>query len=79
MPFQRLDAARGGSGHSGLGLAIANRVAQAHGGGLERLESTGGDFGIALCGGSVGVSRIWSQVGGSSVADRSFARRTVQE
>lgn len=50
MPFQRLDAARGGSGHSGLGLAIAKRVAIAHGGGLERLESDGDGFGIALWG-----------------------------
>ncbi|MEX1315815.1 MAG: sensor histidine kinase, partial [Synechococcaceae cyanobacterium] len=58
MPFQRLDAARGGSGHSGLGLAIAARVAMAHGGGLERLEDApsgqgqgrGGCFGIALWG-----------------------------
>ena len=60
MPFQRLDAARGGSGHCGLGLAIAARVAAAHGGGLERLESDGSGngpspafgfrFGIALWG-----------------------------
>lgn len=53
MPFQRLDAARGGSGHSGLGLAIAARVARAHGGRLERLEGTGAAgpcFGIALSG-----------------------------
>ncbi len=49
MPFQRLDAARGGSGHSGLGLAIAARVAAAHGGRLERLEAPGA-FGIALVG-----------------------------
>ena len=47
MPFQRLDAARGGSGHSGLGLAIAARVARAHGGDLARLERDG-VFGIAL-------------------------------
>jgi two-component system osmolarity sensor histidine kinase EnvZ len=45
MPFQRLDAARGGCGHCGLGLAIAARVAAAHGGGLERLESDGSGYG----------------------------------
>ncbi|MFM7314495.1 MAG: ATP-binding protein [Cyanobium sp.] len=55
MPFQRLDAARGGRGHCGLGLAIAARVGRAHGGGLERLESDPGTvgrpgFGIALWG-----------------------------
>ena len=60
MPFQRLDAARRGSGHCGLGLAIAARVARAHGGGLERLERPG-HFGIALWGRSC---RIWSQLGG---------------
>jgi two-component system osmolarity sensor histidine kinase EnvZ len=52
MPFQRLDAARGGSGHCGLGLAIAARVAAAHGGWLERMESNGPEFrfGIAFWG-----------------------------
>ncbi|MCU0529178.1 MAG: ATP-binding protein [Cyanobium sp. Prado107] len=33
-PFRRLDPARGGSGHCGLGLAIAERVALAHHGSL---------------------------------------------
>jgi len=56
MPFERLDAARSGNGHCGLGLAIAARVAAAHGGWLERLEADGfgeapgARFGIALWG-----------------------------
>ena len=57
MPFQRLDAARGGGGHCGLGLAIAVRVARSHGGHLERLEADGDSawrFGIALHGRSQG-------------------------
>jgi two-component system osmolarity sensor histidine kinase EnvZ len=47
MPFQRLDRARGGSGHCGLGLAIAARVAASHGGGLSRLQSERG-FAVVL-------------------------------
>ena len=51
-PFQRLDAARGGEGHCGLGLAIAERVARQHGGGLRRLTGEGG-FGVELTGRSL--------------------------
>ena len=49
QPFQRLDPARGDPGHCGLGLAIAERVALEHGGGLARLEGPQG-FAIALRG-----------------------------
>ena len=51
-PFQRLDVARGGQGHCGLGLAIADRIARLHGGALRRLEG-GGGFGVALTGRSL--------------------------
>ena len=52
QPFQRLDQARGGSGHCGLGLAIAARVAAAHGGGLSILRAAGG-FAVVLRGRSL--------------------------
>jgi len=54
QPFQRLDPARSGVGHSGLGLAIAERVAQAHGGSLERLAPPQGGFAVVLRGRSLG-------------------------
>jgi len=53
QPFQRLDPARSGVGHSGLGLAIADRVAQAHGGRLERLAPPQGGFAVVLRGRSL--------------------------
>jgi two-component system osmolarity sensor histidine kinase EnvZ len=52
QPFQRLDRARGGSGHCGLGLAIAARVAVSHGGQLECQRSAEG-FAVVLRGRSV--------------------------
>jgi two-component system osmolarity sensor histidine kinase EnvZ len=59
QPFQRLDPARGGQGHCGLGLAIAEAVARDHGGGLLRLESAPG-FGIALRGRSLPAGPVTS-------------------
>ncbi|MEA5389785.1 ATP-binding protein [Cyanobium gracile UHCC 0139] len=61
-PFQRLDRARGGEGHCGLGLAIAAKVARDHGGDLRRLEAAAaaepppGRFAVVL--------RAWPLAGG---------------
>ncbi len=41
-PFTRLDESRSGHGGAGLGLAIVERVAQAHGGRLDLLAREGG-------------------------------------
>ncbi|HEX8987476.1 MAG TPA: ATP-binding protein [Rhodocyclaceae bacterium] len=42
-PFTRLDGARGGKGHCGLGLAVVGQIAESHGGRLRlrRLEPAG--------------------------------------
>jgi len=56
QPFQRLDRARGGTGHCGLGLAIAARVAASHGGQLECRRSAEG-FAVVLRGRSVASGR----------------------
>jgi two-component system osmolarity sensor histidine kinase EnvZ len=56
QPFQRLDEARGGEGHSGLGLAIAERVARAHGGNLTGQQGRrlgAGGFTVILTGRSL--------------------------
>jgi len=42
-PFQRLDRARGGQGHCGLGLAITERVAREHGGQLRAVSDGPGE------------------------------------
>jgi len=41
-PFTRLDQARGSRSGAGLGLAIVERVARAHGGSLDLLAREGG-------------------------------------
>lgn len=41
-PFTRIDPSRGGKGHCGLGLVIAARVVEAHGGSLRLANRAGG-------------------------------------
>ena len=54
QPFQRLDPARGGLGHCGLGLAIAARVAAAHHGALHwRRGEQGQGFAVCISGRSL--------------------------
>ena len=47
-PFTRLDAARGASGHCGLGLAVTQSVAQLHDGWIELDEADGGGLAAAI-------------------------------
>jgi two-component system, OmpR family, osmolarity sensor histidine kinase EnvZ len=47
-PFTRLDEARSGPGGAGLGLAIVERIARAHGGSLELSPRAGGGLAARL-------------------------------
>ena len=47
-PFTRLDAARGASGHCGLGLAVAQSVALLHGGHIELADAAGGGLAAVI-------------------------------
>jgi two-component system osmolarity sensor histidine kinase EnvZ len=47
-PFTRLDAARSGRGGAGLGLAIVERIARAHGGRLDLAARAGGGLVVRL-------------------------------
>lgn len=47
-PFTRLDAARGASGHCGLGLAVAQAVARLHDGQIELDDAEGGGLAASI-------------------------------
>ena len=48
-PFSRLDSSRSGKGHCGLGLVIALRIAEEHGGELKLRTLDGGGFIAEIC------------------------------
>lgn len=47
-PFERLDQSRGNSSNSGLGLAIAERIAKLHGGALELFNRSEGGLEVRI-------------------------------
>ncbi len=47
-PFSRLDGARGGKGHCGLGLGIVAKIVEAHRGSLELQNREGGGFSATI-------------------------------
>jgi two-component system osmolarity sensor histidine kinase EnvZ len=47
-PFARLDPARGGDGHSGLGLAIVEQLVNSAGGALEISNAKSGGLRVAM-------------------------------
>ncbi|WP_454734833.1 ATP-binding protein [Cupriavidus necator] len=48
LPFVRLDPARGGNAHSGLGLAIVDRLVRQSGGKLNLVNADGGGFRVEM-------------------------------
>lgn len=48
-PFSRLDSARSGKGHCGLGLVIAAKIAEEHRGVLKLKNLEGGGFVVEIC------------------------------
>lgn len=82
QPFQRLDQARGGNGHCGLGLAIAEQVARAHGGGLLCRRCTAPEppgFAVVLQGRSLGPSPADTSSHNSTGFSRMPVRSAVQD
>lgn len=49
QPFARLESARSGSGHCGLGLAIVERIARGHGGTVSLAAAAGGGLCVEVC------------------------------